>query len=98
MKPSIHFFGNIQFALSDVVISGIVDSFPKLRRYKSYVIIGYCIVCFLLALPMCAPVSNMKQKKMKSTFDLLIGWNLFIRMYSFHILSETNMSHVDIDE
>lgn len=62
MKSLIYFFGNIQFALSDVVISGIVDSFPKLRRYKSYVIIGYCIVCFLLALPMCAPVSDIEIK------------------------------------
>ena len=94
----IHLFEYIQFALSDVVISGIVDSFPKLRRYKSYVIIGYCMVCFLLALPMCAPVSNMKQKETKSIFYLLIGWNLFIRMSKFHILSNTNISDVDIDE
>ncbi|CAF0862783.1 unnamed protein product [Adineta ricciae] len=44
-----------QFALSDVTISGIVDTFSSLRRYKTYIIIGYCVVCFLAALPMCAP-------------------------------------------
>ncbi|CAF1064259.1 unnamed protein product [Rotaria sordida] len=44
-----------QFALSDVTISGILDTFTNLRRYKTFVILGYCAVCFLLALPMCAP-------------------------------------------
>ncbi|CAF1249713.1 unnamed protein product [Adineta steineri] len=44
-----------QFALSDVTISGLLDTFPSLRRYKTYVIIGYCSVCFLVALPICAP-------------------------------------------
>ncbi|CAF3356174.1 unnamed protein product [Rotaria sp. Silwood2] len=44
-----------QFALCDVVISGILDTFTQLRRYKIFVVIGYCIVGFLLALPMCTP-------------------------------------------
>ncbi|CAF3893010.1 unnamed protein product [Rotaria sp. Silwood1] len=44
-----------QFALCDVLISGLLDTFTKLRRYKIFVVIGYCIVGFLLALPMCTP-------------------------------------------
>ncbi|CAF3516884.1 unnamed protein product [Rotaria sp. Silwood1] len=44
-----------QFALSDVTISGLLDTFTSLRRYKPFIILGYCVVCFLLALPMCAP-------------------------------------------
>ncbi|CAF1274399.1 unnamed protein product [Rotaria sordida] len=44
-----------QFALCDVIISGLLDNFKQLRRYKIFVVIGYCIVGFLLALPMCAP-------------------------------------------
>ncbi|CAF4434579.1 unnamed protein product [Rotaria socialis] len=44
-----------QFALSDVTISGLLDNFSGLRRYKPFVIIGYCVACYLLALPMCAP-------------------------------------------
>ncbi|CAF2541459.1 unnamed protein product [Rotaria sp. Silwood2] len=43
------------FALSDVTISGLLDTFTSLRRYKTYFILGYCVVCFLLALPMCTP-------------------------------------------
>ncbi|CAF1230475.1 unnamed protein product [Rotaria sp. Silwood1] len=43
------------FALSDVTISGLLDTFTSLRRYKPFIILGYCVVCFLLALPMCAP-------------------------------------------
>ncbi|CAF2974178.1 unnamed protein product [Rotaria socialis] len=45
-----------QFALSDVTISGLLDNFSGLRRYKPFVIIGYCVACYLLALPMCAPI------------------------------------------
>lgn len=48
----------VQFALSDVTISGLLDTFTRLRPYKTWVIIGYCLVCFLLALPMCAPVGD----------------------------------------
>ncbi|CAF4053272.1 unnamed protein product [Adineta steineri] len=44
-----------QFAFADVIISGILDTFKSLRRHKVYVTIGYCVVCFLLALPICAP-------------------------------------------
>jgi hypothetical protein len=58
----IYYIRNIQFALSDVTISGLLDTFPSLRRFKFYVIIGYCIVCFLLAIPMCAPVSREREE------------------------------------
>ncbi|UJR35040.1 hypothetical protein I4U23_027816 [Adineta vaga] len=44
-----------QFAFADVIISGLLDTFKRLRRHKMFVTIGYCIVCFLLALPICAP-------------------------------------------
>ncbi|CAF4851966.1 unnamed protein product [Rotaria sp. Silwood1] len=44
-----------QFAFADVIISGLLDSFKQLRRHKIFVTISYCIVCYLLALPICAP-------------------------------------------
>ncbi|CAF3973020.1 unnamed protein product [Rotaria sp. Silwood1] len=44
-----------QFASADVIISGLLDSFKQLRRHKIFVTISYCIVCYLLALPICAP-------------------------------------------
>ena len=46
----------LQFAFADVIISGLLDTFKSLRRHKMLVTIGYCVVCFLLALPICAPV------------------------------------------
>jgi hypothetical protein len=46
----------LQFAFADVIISGLLDTFKRLRRHKMFVTIGYCVVCFLLALPICAPV------------------------------------------
>ncbi|CAF1329947.1 unnamed protein product [Rotaria sordida] len=44
-----------QFAFADVIISGLLDTFKQLRRHKVFVTISYCIVCFFLALPICAP-------------------------------------------
>ncbi|CAF1230985.1 unnamed protein product [Adineta ricciae] len=44
-----------QFAFADVIISGLLDTFKRLRRHKMFVTIGYCGLCFLLALPICAP-------------------------------------------
>ncbi|CAF4371826.1 unnamed protein product [Rotaria sp. Silwood2] len=44
-----------QFAFADVIISGLLDTFKQLRRHKVFVTISYCIVCYLLALPICAP-------------------------------------------
>ena len=40
----------------DVVIASLLDTFKELRQHKVLVSIGYCIICYLLALPMCAPV------------------------------------------
>ncbi|CAF3293129.1 unnamed protein product [Rotaria socialis] len=44
-----------QFAFADVIISGLLDTFKSLRRHKISVTISYCTICYLLALPICAP-------------------------------------------
>ncbi|XP_060590649.1 sodium- and chloride-dependent glycine transporter 1-like [Ruditapes philippinarum] len=44
-----------QFATVETVLTGICDSFPDIRKYKSPVIGCICIVSFLLGLPMCTP-------------------------------------------
>ncbi|CAF1299631.1 unnamed protein product [Rotaria sordida] len=45
-----------QFGLADVVIAGLLDTFKQLRQHKLFVSISYCIFCYLLALPICAPI------------------------------------------
>ncbi|CAF1219759.1 unnamed protein product [Rotaria sp. Silwood1] len=44
-----------QFGMVDVVIASLLDTFKQLRQHKLFVSISYCIFCYLLALPMCAP-------------------------------------------
>ncbi|KAL4226537.1 hypothetical protein ACF0H5_014522 [Mactra antiquata] len=44
-----------QFATVETVLTGICDSFPDLRKYKTPIIACICIVSFLLGLPMCTP-------------------------------------------
>lgn len=48
---------SFQFAFADVIISGLLDTFTQMRRYKVLVTLSYCVVCYLLALPLCAPVN-----------------------------------------
>ncbi|CAF3666325.1 unnamed protein product [Rotaria sp. Silwood1] len=45
-----------QFGMVDVVIASLLDTFKQLRQHKLFVSISYCIFCYLLALPMCAPI------------------------------------------
>lgn len=41
-----------QFAMVETVLTGICDSFPDIRKYKTPIILCICIVGFLLGLPM----------------------------------------------
>lgn len=41
-----------QFAMVETVLTGVCDSFPDIRKYKTPIILGICIVGFLLGLPM----------------------------------------------
>lgn len=59
---------NFQFAFADVIISGLLDTFVYLRRHKFLVTIGYCVFCYLLALPLCAPVNFLVEKEKNENF------------------------------
>lgn len=41
-----------QFAGVQAINTSILDKRPDLRKYESFVILGICIVCWLLAIPM----------------------------------------------
>ena len=43
-----------QFTMTEVVITAILDEWPRLRRNKSLVVIISCTVGFFLGLSMCA--------------------------------------------
>ena len=69
------------------MISGILDTFSSLRRYKIFIIIGYCMGCFLLALPMCAPVNRKVKIDDEMNFFVFIYRVEFIYSYvDFFIL------------
>jgi len=40
-----------EFALLETVLTGIYDMFPKSRRYKVYITLITCCVCYLLSIP-----------------------------------------------
>jgi len=40
-----------EFALLETVLTGFYDMFPKTRRYKTWLTLGACVVCFLLSIP-----------------------------------------------
>jgi solute carrier family 6 amino acid transporter-like protein 5/7/9/14 len=46
-----------EFATLETIITSIVDSFPKLRKRKSLVVLVLCVSSFLLGLPYCTRVS-----------------------------------------
>lgn len=48
-----------KFALFDLIISSILDMIPRLRAHKSLFVLFMCMVCYVVTLPMCAPVSLM---------------------------------------
>ena len=56
MGQEIIFVFYLQFATVETVLTGICDSFPDIRKYKSPVIGCICVLSFLLGLPMCTPV------------------------------------------
>lgn len=43
-----------QFAGVEAINTTLLDKWPKLRKHQVYVTLTICILCFLLALPMCA--------------------------------------------
>lgn len=42
-----------QFAGVEAVSCCILDKYPHLRKYRSYINLGICFSCFILAIPMC---------------------------------------------
>ncbi|XP_059144575.1 sodium- and chloride-dependent neutral and basic amino acid transporter B(0+)-like [Physella acuta] len=44
-----------EFAFIETVMTCIQDEFPKTRKYKRYMCIGFAVACFLLALPCTCP-------------------------------------------
>ncbi|KAK3100064.1 hypothetical protein FSP39_014142 [Pinctada imbricata] len=47
-----------EFALLETILTCIQDEFPKTRKYKSYMCVGFGIVCFFLALPCVTPAGD----------------------------------------
>lgn len=47
-----------EFALMETTLTCIQDEFPKTRKYKSHMCIGFGIVCFFLALPCVTPTGD----------------------------------------
>lgn len=41
-----------QFAMVETVLTGVCDSWPDVRKFKTFIILGICVVGFLLGLPM----------------------------------------------
>ncbi len=37
-----------EFALLETVLTGVYDSFPKMRKYKTIVCLVACCICYLL--------------------------------------------------
>lgn len=50
--PFIHSPFTIQFAGIQAINTAILDKRPDLRKYESLVILGICVACWLLAIPM----------------------------------------------
>ena len=42
----------------ETVLTGVCDSFPDVRKFKTFIILGICIAGFLLGLPMTTRVSQ----------------------------------------
>ena len=40
-----------EFALLETVLTGFYDMFPRTRRYKTWLTLGACVVCFLISIP-----------------------------------------------
>lgn len=59
-SPKLHYSSlPHKFALFDLIISSILDMIPRLRAHKSLFVLFMCMVCYVVTLPMCAPVSLM---------------------------------------
>ncbi|XP_013789084.1 sodium- and chloride-dependent glycine transporter 1-like [Limulus polyphemus] len=43
-----------QFTMCETLVTAVQDQWPNLRKYKHWVVIGTCLVCFVIGLPMCA--------------------------------------------
>ena len=40
-----------EFALLETVLTGFYDTFPKTRRYKFWLTLAACVLCFLISIP-----------------------------------------------
>ncbi|KAL3861998.1 hypothetical protein ACJMK2_008004 [Sinanodonta woodiana] len=47
-----------EFALLETALTCIQDEFPQLRKYKSYMCVGFGIACYLIALPCITPAGD----------------------------------------
>ena len=53
-----------EFALLETVLTGFYDTFPKTRRYKFWLTLAACVLCFLISIPcfsLSGTVSNPSQ-------------------------------------
>ena len=47
-----------QFALVENIITSLLDEYPKLRRWKPWVVIATCVILFLLGIPLTTEVGS----------------------------------------
>ena len=72
-----------EFALLETVLTGFYDTFPKTRRYKFWLTLAACVLCFLISIP-CFSLSGQVRRQIKihpcHTYRLthLLGNNLVL--------------------
>ncbi|XP_071081857.1 sodium- and chloride-dependent glycine transporter 1-like [Haliotis cracherodii] len=64
-----------QFAMLETVLTGCLDQFPALRPKKTWVILGICVLFFILGLPLTTP-GGMYLLQLMDNF--VGGWTLII--------------------
>lgn len=77
-----------------MIISGLLDTFTYLRRHKLLVTIGYCVVCYLLALPLCAPVDYLMESEREDRLSVPFqgGIYLFVSQVSLRMTDRRSSS------
>ncbi|ESO12936.1 hypothetical protein HELRODRAFT_159526 [Helobdella robusta] len=64
-----------QFTNMETIMTSTLDQFPFLRRHKTWVVLGVCVVLFLLGLPLCTGGGNYMLLLMDTYCS---GWGLLL--------------------
>ena len=53
-----------EFALLETVLTGFYDMFPRTRRYKTWLTLAACVVCFLISIPCFSLSGSVRKEKL----------------------------------